>query len=155
MLRAAIATALLIAAGASAEAGTSSVGNPALDNPAVTVPGFMRGKVPMCNEPGVINSIASRYHTATTQVYGTNLAIGSVARVDQVRYVAANPGLIDRRFCHARVQLSNGQPDDLYYLIEERQGLASMGWGVEFCFPNQDPWRVYDGGCRTVRAPIE
>lgn len=155
MLRAAIATLLLLAAGASAEAGTSSLGNPALDNPAIGVPSFQRGHVPLCNQPNVMGNIASRYHWVTTRTFGTNLAISTVEHIDEVRHVPAAAGLIDRRFCHALVQLSNGTASDLFYLIEERQGIASIGWGVEFCLPNQDPWRAFDGNCRSIRAPVE
>ena len=148
MLRAAIVLALLAAVAVPA----ASAGTRSLDDPSVTVGSWSRGKVPLCDEPSVIRQISSRYHTANVKTWGNDLAIGSVQRIVQTRWEPANPGLIDRRFCHARVELSNGHPDDLYYLIEERQGIASIGWGVEFCFPNQDPRRVYDGYCRTVRA---
>jgi hypothetical protein len=30
-------------------------------------------------------------------------------------------------------------------------GFASIGWYVDFCVAGQDPWRVHDGWCRTVR----
>ncbi len=148
MMRAVLATALLIALGASAGAGSRS-----LDDPTVSVGSWSRGKVPLCDAQSVLNNIAKRYHTANVKTWQTGLAIGTVTKIDQVKFEPANPGLIDRRFCHARVELSNGHPSDLYYLIEERQGVASIGWGVEFCLPGQDPWRVYDGFCRSIRAP--
>ncbi|MBZ9935176.1 hypothetical protein LB518_02630 [Mesorhizobium sp. BR1-1-16] len=146
MLRAVLATTLLLAVGASAEAGSRS-----LDDPSVTVGSWSRGQVPLCDAQSVLNNIANRYHKANVETWQTGLSIGTVTKIDQVKFEPANPGLIDRRFCHARVELSNGAPADMFYLIEERQGVASIGWGVEFCLPNQDPWRVYDSSCRSIR----
>lgn len=146
MLRAVLATTLLLAAVSSAFAGSRD-----LDDPTVSVGSWSRGKVPLCDAPSVLNNIAKRYHTANVETWKTGLSIGAVRKVDQVKWEPANPGLIDRRFCRASVELSDGRPSDLYYLIEERQGFASIGWGVEFCLPGQDPWRVYDGYCRSIR----
>ncbi|MBN8999065.1 MAG: hypothetical protein J0H54_06635 [Rhizobiales bacterium] len=146
MFRALIAMLMLGLLGGAAVAGTRD-----LDDPSVTVGPLSRGSVPTCDQNSVLGNIASRYRSVQADLWQTNLSIASVARVSETAFVPGDPGLIDRRFCHARVELSNGRPADLFYLIEERQGFASIGWGVEFCMPGQDPWRVYDGGCRTVR----
>ena len=146
MVRALFAMLMIALLGGVAAAGTRD-----LDDPSVTVGPLSRGSVPTCDQNSVLGNIASRYRSVQADLWQTNLSIASVARVSETAFVPGDPGLIDRRFCHARVELSNGRPADLFYLIEERQGFASIGWGVEFCMPGQDPWRVYDGGCRTVR----
>lgn len=146
MIRAFLASLLLLVLAGAAEAGPRS-----LDDPNVHVGSWSRGKVPLCDEPSVLNDIAHRYQTANEQTWQTGLAIGEVRKIWESAFKPGHPGLIDRRYCHAKVMLSNDRPADLFYLIEERQGFASIGWGVEFCLPGQDPWRVYDGGCRAIR----
>ncbi|MCX5493244.1 hypothetical protein OSH11_00855 [Kaistia dalseonensis] len=134
MIRALFASALLILAAGAAQAGS-------LD----------RGRVPLCDDPSVTNDITKRVNWANDVTWKTGLSIGDFQRIDQTSFKPGYPGLIDRRFCHARVAVSDGREANVYYLIEERQGFASIGWGVEFCIPGQDPWRVYDGNCRTLR----
>lgn len=144
MFRALIAMLMLALLGGVAAAGTRS-----LDDPSVTVGPLSHGKVPTCEQGSVLGNIAGRYRSVQADLWQSGLAIASVGRVSETAF---EPGqLLSRRFCHAKVELSNGRPADLFYLIEERQGVASLGWGVEFCVPGQDPWRVYDGGCRTLQ----
>lgn len=146
MFRALFAMLVLVLLGSAAVAGTRD-----LNDPSVTVGPLSRGTVPPCDQNSVLGNIASRYRSVQADLWQTGLSISVVRGIYETAYVPANPGLIDRRFCRAKVELSNGRPADVFYLIEERQGFASIGWGVEFCVPGQDPWRVYDGDCRTVR----
>ncbi|MBN9017089.1 MAG: hypothetical protein J0H11_06700 [Rhizobiales bacterium] len=146
MVRALFAMLMIALLGSVAAAGTRD-----LDNPAVTVGPLSRGSVPTCDQNSVLGNVAKRYHTVQTDLWQTDLSIATIRKINQTAFLPGDPGLLDRRFCHAKVELSNGRPADLFYLIEERQGFASIGWGVEFCVAGQDPWRVFDGGCRTVR----
>jgi hypothetical protein len=146
MIRVLIAMLMLAFVGGAATAGPRD-----LDDPNVGVGSWSRGTVPLCDASKVLSNIAKRYHGAQVKTWQTGLAIADVRRIEETGFKPGHPGLIDRRFCHAKVELSNGRPADLFYLIEERQGFASIGWGVEFCVPGQDPWRVYDGGCRSIR----
>lgn len=144
MFRAILAMLMLALLGGVAAAGTR-----ALDDPSVTVGPLSHGSVPTCQQSSVLGDIAGRYRSVQADLWQSGLSIASVARVSETSF---QPGqLLSRRFCYAKVELSNGRPADLFYLIEERQGFASIGWGVEFCVAGQDPWRVFDGGCRTMR----
>ena len=58
---------------------------------------------------------------------------------------------IGRRYCGATVALSDGHDRDIWYLIEEGQGFASIGDNVEFCVSGFDRWMVYNGRCRVLR----
>lgn len=110
-----------------------------------------RGSMPPCDEPSVLNSITDRYRWANDVTWHTGRAIANVDRIQETRFVPGEPGLIDRRYCRADVRLNTGHDAHLYYMIEQDQGFASIRWGVEFCLPDQDPWRVYDAACRTIR----
>ena len=146
MFRALIAMLMLAFLGGAAVAGSRD-----LDDPSVGVGSWSRGTVPTCEQSSVLNDISKRYRSVQADLWQTGLSIAAVHRIDETEYKPGDPGLIDRRFCRARIELSNGHPAELFYLIEERQGFASIGWGVEFCVPGQDPWRVYDGHCRAIR----
>ena len=52
---------------------------------------------------------------------------------------------IGRTYCGATVILSDGDGRDIWYLIEEGQGYASIGNNVEFCVSGFDRWYVYNG----------
>ena len=69
---------------------------------------------------------------------------------------------IARRYCGATVELSDGRRRDIWYLIEERMGFATLldgfhlanetrGSNVEFCVAGFDRWMVYNGACRVLR----
>ena len=58
---------------------------------------------------------------------------------------------IGRRYCGATVVLSDGHSRDMWYLIEEGMGFASIGDNVEFCVSGFDRWYVYNGRCRVLR----
>ncbi|MEO3998720.1 hypothetical protein [Mesorhizobium sp. CAU 1732] len=58
---------------------------------------------------------------------------------------------IERRYCHAKADLSNGHTRDVWYLIERPMGFVGFGSNVEFCVSGFDRWHVYGGRCRVVR----
>ena len=73
-------------------------------------------------------------------------------RIHQHRYLPAYEDRpIGRRYCGATVDLSDGHSRDIWYLIEEGHGFASIGDNVEFCVAGFDRWMVYNGRCRVLR----
>lgn len=112
---------------------------------------FDRGRVPFCDDPGVLSKIASRFHYASFGAYQTFVSIEGIEKIRESAFKPGDPGLIDRRFCRGRALLSDGTHAKVFYLIEERQGFASIGSNVEFCLPGHDRWRVYDAWCRSLR----
>lgn len=147
--RLAAALALVFLAGSAAQAADYGGG---YDRDPEVRRGWDRGSVPQCDSPSVLSNIAERYHWANTHTWGNNLAFREVASTSETQFRPGDPGLIDRRFCKAEVYIAdNVRPTAVYYLIEERMGFASIGWYVDFCVSGQDPWRVHDAWCRTVR----
>jgi hypothetical protein len=63
----------------------------------------------------------------------------------------AEPGMIHREYCMADAAMTDGSLRTVYYAIEFGVGFASIGNYVDFCVLGLDPWRVHDGGCRTVQ----
>jgi hypothetical protein len=108
----------------------------------------------VCAETWVLRKITSRFRHQVRNVPNLpDVAITDFYRIHENRYL---PSLgeerpIGRRYCGATVALSSGDSRDIWYLIEEGQGLASIGDNVEFCVSGFDRWMVYNGRCRVLR----
>ncbi len=115
--------------------------------PAAEYPGL-----PACDDPGVLGKLVSRQHAAERDTFQDGVVIAAIddirQRYGRVKFVSA----IAHRHCVARALLAAPyRSDRLYYVISERQGFASMGWGLDFCMPRHDPYRVYDADCRVLK----
>ena len=106
-----------------------------------------------CAERWVLGTITSRFRHQVHNVPNLpNVAITDFQNIHENRYLPAQQDHpIGRTYCGATVILSDGDSRDIWYLIEEGQGYASIGNNVEFCVSGFDRWYVYDGACRVVR----
>jgi hypothetical protein len=107
--------------------------------------------LPACNASETLAVISSRFSQKEQEFWNSSLAI---VGYDRVRQVALNPwggDLIPRRFCSARVTLSNGQRRPVYYFIAEAYGMLGAGWGVEWCVVGYDRNWAYNPGCKMAR----
>ena len=107
----------------------------------------------MCGQAWVLRAITHRFRHQVTHVpYLPNVAITNFYDIHQRRYLPAYEDRpIGRSYCGAVVALSDGDRRDIWYLIEEGQGFASIGNNVEFCVSGFDRWFVYNGRCRVLR----
>lgn len=117
---------------------------------AVAEDGFFSG-IPACDNPAVLDRIVERQTYAERETWHDGVVIQAIADVRQryagIRFMSAIP----HRYCEARALLGPRTSDRLYYVIWQRQGFASIGWGLDFCMPRHDPYRVYDADCRVLR----
>ena len=106
-----------------------------------------------CAQPRVLRRITSKfYHQVRNVPNLPNVEITDFQRIHEHRYLPAHDEYqIGRRYCGATVILSDGQGRDIWYLIEEGQGYASIGDNVEFCISGFDRWNVYNSRCRVLR----
>ena len=107
----------------------------------------------LCSSASVLNRITSRFAHQVRHVPNLpQVAITDFQRIHEHRYEAADENHpIGRTYCGAKVTLSNGHDRDIWYLVEEGMGFASIGNNVEFCVSGFDRWNVYDGRCRVLR----
>ncbi len=120
--------------------------------PPVAYHHWHHGALPTCDDPAVIATIPARFAIYDANIIGSGLAIGNIDRIHESALKAGGPGLIDRRYCGGVAWMSNGQQNEVVYLIEgPKVGFASIGWHVESCLPGFDPYRVYDARCRSIR----
>jgi len=110
------------------------------------------GAIPTCDHARVLKRIVNQQAYADRRTWKTGIRIDGFERYRENAFQPKTvPGTIGRRYCQAHALLTNGTHPQVYYLIEERQGFASIGWNVEFCMPGHDKWHVYDARCRTLR----
>lgn len=106
-----------------------------------------------CDDQAVLSRIASKFRYQVRNVpHLPDVEISDFRRIHQHRYLPyAENSPIARRYCSAKVELSDGRRRDMWYLIEDRMGFAGVGDGVEFCVSGFDRWYVYNGRCRVLR----
>lgn len=108
----------------------------------------------ICGKDAVLSRIANRFSYQVRHVPNLpQVEIVDFYRIGETRHLPQiiDERPIDRRYCHARVALSDGNDRDIWYLIERPMGFAGFGSNVEFCVSGFDRWHVYGGRCRTVR----
>lgn len=78
--------------------------------------------------------------------------INAVSNIVLKRYEPAkHKPQITRTYCQATAHLNNNEQRQVYYMIEDGQGFASIGRNVEFCVEGYDIWHVYDAKCRVLK----
>lgn len=118
----------------------------------------------VCATPSVLSRITRRFAYQVRHVPNLpDVAIEDFQRIHQHRYEPASENRpIARRYCGATAVLSDGRSRDIWYLIEEGMGFATLadgfglanetrGSNVEFCVAGFDRWMVYNGRCRVLR----
>jgi hypothetical protein len=108
--------------------------------------------LPDCADPGVLKDVARKFSAQDAVLIKSGLAIVGIERTRQTRF-KDGPSLTDVRYCTGVAWLSNGRSSEVVYIIEgPMKGPFSLGWAVESCLPGFDPFRVYDGNCRSIRG---
>lgn len=109
-----------------------------------------------CADEGVLASIRHRFAYGAARVEKRELGIVGIDKIREVRAEVDRPSPIPRRWCAARVTLSDGTRSTMSWVVEAGVGFAGPGlaWipdAVDFCIAGHDRWRVHDGTCRTTR----
>lgn len=122
--------------------------------PMASAAGFLdRPEARTCDDAGILKKIVSRFRHQVRNVPNLpDVDIVDFHRVHEHRNKEAKEKWpIARRYCGATVELSDGRRREIWYLIEEGMGFASIGDNVEFCVSGFDRWYVYNGRCRVLR----
>jgi hypothetical protein len=106
-----------------------------------------------CADARVLGKISERFRYQVRHVPNLpNVAIVDFFGIGETRYLPRREKWpIERRYCHAKVALTDGRSRSIWYLIEHPMGFASIGSNVEFCVSGFDRWHVYNGNCRVLR----
>ena len=111
----------------------------------------------ICAHNAVLDRIAGRFRYQVNHV--PHLADVGIADFRKIRESRHEPKIdgkrpIERRYCHAKADLTDGRSRDVWYVIERPMGFAGIGSNVEFCVSGFDRWNVYDGRCRVLRPAL-
>jgi len=107
--------------------------------------------VPLCDDPGVLGQIGSKFGHKEAEYWASNLEI---VRIDRVREAAFRPWAaqaIPRRFCHGVARVSDGTRHPVQYSISETGSWLGVSWGVEWCVVGLDRNWAYSPACRAAR----
>jgi hypothetical protein len=108
--------------------------------------------MPACTEPSVLSEISRKFAVYDANIIHSGLAITAIGGIRETRS-SDGPSLVDRRYCTATAQLSNGRTSEVVFLIEGPMlGKYSLGYSIDSCLPAFDPYRVYDANCRSIRG---
>ncbi|MGL5139369.1 MAG: hypothetical protein ACRC7G_16540 [Beijerinckiaceae bacterium] len=123
-------------------------------------------QLPACDSPAVLGRIEQRFNERETSVWKTNLQIKGFDRVRATGFRPNGLDLIPRRYCSARVAISDGRHRRVDYYVSEDAGIIGWhgslfyGWvrfptpasfGLEWCVQGLDRHRTYAQDCRMAR----
>jgi hypothetical protein len=112
------------------------------------------GVVPLCDEPGPLAKIMSRFAEKESRYWNSALQIVGFKDVRQTAFRPWAANTIPRRFCRATALISDGRKSmvrPVYYWIGEDTGWLGAGWGVEWCVVGLDRNWAYNPGCRMAQ----
>ncbi len=105
-----------------------------------------------CDNSAVISFISARFDRHISTLLANDIAIADINGAQERR--AEKRGgkvMIERHFCHANAQMTDGRTHDLYYLIEKDMGFVGIGDNIEFCVSGLDPYYTYGNHCRSLK----
>lgn len=107
--------------------------------------------VPLCEEPGPLAKIQSRFATKEGRFWNSELQIVSFEEVREVAFMPWASGTIPRRFCSGKVLVSDGKVRPIYYSIAEDTGMIGATYGVDWCVVGLDRNWAYNPSCKMAR----
>ncbi|MCP4184940.1 MAG: hypothetical protein GY761_16755 [Hyphomicrobiales bacterium] len=109
------------------------------------------GVLPSCSEATVHARIVKRFNQADRTLWHRGTRLKHIRQASERAYNIYPSSQINRRYCRGKAYMSNGRTRRVHFLIEQHMGLASFGWGVEYCLKGSDYWHAYGGWCRVLR----
>lgn len=109
------------------------------------------GSVPACTDDAVLGRIQSRFAQKESEYWNSSLTIAGYDRFHELGYRTEGRSFIPRRYCTARVLMSDQRYRQVSYQIGEGLGIIGWGFGVDFCVSGLDRNLAYAPACRVVQ----
>jgi hypothetical protein len=109
------------------------------------------GRLPSCDHSGVLSEIESGFKDRESSYWSSGLSILSFEGMQEIGFRPTGPDYVPRRYCRARVLMSDRQIRDVSYSIGEREGLIGFTWGAEWCISGLDRNYAFGIDCRSAR----
>jgi hypothetical protein len=109
------------------------------------------GYVPSCDSSWALGTISWRFGYKEWRFWGSSESLTQFGDVREIAYRPWGPNFVPRRYCSAKVRVSNLRDTTVYYSIIEKGGFAGVGYGVEWCVVGYDRNLAYAPNCRAAR----
>ena len=106
------------------------------------------GVLPVCQDPSVTGTIASRFAHTEATFWNSSLVIQAFDHQREIAFRPWGANYIPRRFCAARAMTSDGRERTVSYSIAEDLGAIGVTWGVEWCVSGLDRPLAYAPNCK-------
>jgi hypothetical protein len=111
--------------------------------------------LPACDNTWVAGRINDRFQQTQSQFWNSALTIQGYDRFREIGFRANGASYIPRRYCIARVMMSDKKERTIIYDIQEDTGIIGWGWGVEWCVIGLDRNSAYSPACSVLRPYAE
>ena len=109
------------------------------------------GNLPTCDDANALGRISGRFAQKEGAFWVSDLAITGFDKVREIAFRPWGHEAIPRRYCSARVTLSNGRASTVFYSIAEDLGFIGASWGVEWCVAGYDRNMAYAPNCKMAQ----
>lgn len=113
---------------------------------------YAASPLPHCAAPEVIGSVAGWFESRERIYWNTGLTISGFDRIRETGVRPWGPNYVPRRFCSARVHMSDGKLRHANYFVRESIGIFGNSWEVIWCVTGLDRHRTYAPGCEQASA---
>ncbi|AWN40937.1 hypothetical protein U8607_03185 [Methylobacterium durans] len=109
--------------------------------------------IPGCQDPGVLEKVATQFAEKEAKFWNSSLTIVSYDRIERTAWRPWGLDYYPRRFCTATATTSDGVRRKVDYSVRESLGIIGSTWGVEFCVHGLDRnlAYAYATACRMAR----
>ena len=109
------------------------------------------GVLPFCDDSGVLGKINDRFAGREREYWSSGLAIVGYDAIREIGYRSNGLDYIPRRYCKARVYMSDKKVREVSYWVGESLGPIGFGWGLEWCISGLDRNYAYGLDCKAAR----
>ncbi|MCK0196703.1 hypothetical protein MWN34_07215 [Ancylobacter sp. 6x-1] len=108
------------------------------------------GQIPACDTPAALGTIQSRFAETESRFWGSSIRLDGFDRIRELAFRPWGPENQPRRYCEARVFVSDGKVSTVYYSLIEDGGWQALTWGVDWCVMGYDRGLGHPPDCRTA-----
>ncbi len=108
-------------------------------------------RIPGCADAGVIGEITGEFARREVEFWNSNLKITGIDKIAETNFRPWGLDFIPRRFCTARVQLSDQRITTVSYSVREALGLIMWTYDVNWCLTGLDRHKTYAPECTMAR----
>ncbi|PNG24610.1 hypothetical protein [Methylocella silvestris] len=107
--------------------------------------------LPACADPEPLGEIRTTFREREQQYWRTGLDIVAFEVVQETGFRSNGLDYIPRRYCEARIAMSDSKVRLLSYSISQSLGPIGFGFGVEWCVSGLDRFNANAPNCKMAR----